>query len=158
MKSQEDCKTILAELEKKKDLGEEEKKVKIFYEAAMDEEKIEAAGIKPMQPLLDMCQEAADCKDDKVAFAAALGKLALQFGIHPFFAIGAGPDKKNSDHSIAQVAQGGIKLPDRDYYFDEDKEEKRTAYKKTMSFMLTLLNDLEATSPRDMSISYSHYQ
>jgi len=53
VKSQEDCKTILAELAKKKDLGEEEKKVKIFYESAMDEEKIEAAGIRPMQPLLD---------------------------------------------------------------------------------------------------------
>ena len=153
VKSQEDCKNILAELEKKKDLVDEEKKVKIFYESAMDEEKIEAAGIKPMQPLLDMCKEAADNKGDKVAFAASLGKLALQFGIHPFFGIGAGPDKKNSDHSIAQVYQGGIKLPDRDYYFDEDKEEKRTAYKKTMSLMLTLLKDSGATSPTDEAVA-----
>lgn len=153
MKSQEDCKAILEQLGKKKDLVDEEEKVKLFYESAMDEEKIEAAGIKPMQPLLDMCKEAADNKDDKVAFAASLGKLALKFGIHPFFGIGAGPDKKNSDHSIAQVYQGGIKLPDRDYYFDEDKEEKRTAYKKTMSLMLTLLEDSAATSPTDEAVA-----
>mmetsp|Transcript_9449 Transcript_9449/g.13950 ORF Transcript_9449/g.13950 Transcript_9449/m.13950 type:complete len:707 (+) Transcript_9449:44-2164(+) len=153
VKSQEDCKTILAELAKKKDLGGEEKKVKVFYESAMDEEKIEAAGIGPMQPLLDMCKEVADNNDDKVAFAASLGKLALKYGIHPFFGIGAGPDQKNSDHSIAQVYQGGIKLPDRDYYFDEDKEEKRTAYKKTMALMLTLLEDSGATSPTDEAVA-----
>ena len=38
------------------------------------------------------------------------------------------PDKKQSEWSIAQIGQGGIGLPDRDYYFDEDKEDKRKAY------------------------------
>lgn len=155
VKSQEDCKTILGELAEKVDLGGEEKKVKMFYDSAMDEEKIEAAGIMPMQPLLDMCKEAADNKDDKVAFATSLGKLALQFGVHAFFGIGAGPDKKDSNHSIAQVAQGGIKLPDRDYYFDEDKEEKRVAYKKTVALMLTLLEDSGASSPTDEAVATS---
>ena len=44
-------------------------------------------------------------------------------------------------------------MPDRDYYFDEDKEEKRTAYKKTMSLMLTLLEDSAATSPSDEAVA-----
>jgi len=154
VKSQEDCKTILEELElKKAELGGEEAKVKLFYESAMDDEKIEEVGIIPMQPLLDMCQDAADKKDDKVAFAASLGKLALQFGIYPFFGVSAGPDKKNSNHSIAQVSQGGIKLPDRDYYFDEDKEEKRVDYKKTIAIMLTLLEDSRASSPTDEAVA-----
>ena len=63
------------------------------------------------------------------------------------------PDKKNSDHSIPQVSQGGIRLPDRDYYFDEDKEEKRVAYKKTMALMLTLLDDPTSTDPSDDNIA-----
>ena len=154
VKSQEDCKTILEELETKMaDLTDEEKKVKIFYESAMNEEKIDAMGIMPMQPLLDMCKQVADNKDDAGAFAQSLGNLAYKFGVSTFFSIGASPDKKNSDHSIAQVSQGGIRLPDRDYYFDEDKEDKRLAYKKTLALMLTLLEESEATSPTDAAVA-----
>jgi len=157
LKSQEDCKSILKELEEKLknggDITAEEKKVALFYKAAMDEEAIEKVGVKPMKPLLDLCEETANSKDDKVVFATSLGKMALTYGISPFFSIGAGPDKKNSEHSIAQVAQGGIKLPDRDYYFDEDKEEKRVAYKKTMALLLTLLEDSSATEPLDDAIA-----
>jgi len=157
LKSQEDCKSILKELEEKLknggDITAEEKKVALFYKAAMDEEAIEKVGVKPMKSLLDLCEETANSKDDKVAFATNLGKMALTYGTSPFFSIGAGPDKKNSEHSIAQVAQGGIKLPDRDYYFDEDKEEKRVAYKKTMALLLTLLEDSSATEPLDDAIA-----
>ena len=148
LKSQEDCKSILEDLEKKMKNGEgvtdEEKKVALFYRAAMDEEAIEKTGVVPMQPLLDLCAEAAGCKDE-AKFAAALGKMALKFGVSPFFGIGASPDKKNSEHSLAQVAQGGLGLPDRDYYFDEDKEEKRAAYIQFVGLMLTLLDDPAAT-------------
>lgn len=156
VKSQEDCKAILQELEDKlkdgKDITDEERKVALFYKSAMDEDAVEAAGVKPMQPLLELCAKAANCKDDKEGFAKCLGTMALKYGVHPFFSIGAGSDKKNSDHSIAQVAQGGLKLPDRDYYFDEDKDEQRAEYKKTMALMLTLLEDVSATEPTDEAI------
>jgi putative endopeptidase len=56
---------------------------------------------------------------------------------------------------MAQVSQGGIKLPDRDYYFDEDKESQRAAYKKTMALMLTLLEDPTATKPSDEALAVS---
>lgn len=150
VKSQEDCKTILEELgEKTTQLSEEERKVKVYYEAAMDEDRIEMLGVEPMKPLLDMCQKIVDNKDDKVAFAKGLGTLSYAMQVNAFFGISAGPDKTNSDHSIAQVSQGGIRLPDRDYYFDDDKEEKREAYKKFMALMLVLLEDPDATSPTD---------
>ena len=94
LKSQEDCKTILAELEEKLQGGEgvtdEEKKVALFYMKAMDEDAIEKAGVDPMKPLLDLCEENANCKDDKVAFAKCLGKMALKYSVTPFFSIGAG--------------------------------------------------------------------
>jgi putative endopeptidase len=57
-----------------------------------------------------------------------------------FFGVGASPDNKNSDHCICQLGQSGLGLPDRDYYFDEDKAEKRTAYQKHIANMLTLLD------------------
>ena len=62
------------------------------------------------------------------------------------------PDNKNSDHSLCQVSQGGLGLPDRDYYFDEDKEDKRVAYKKHVAMMLTLLDDPTASEPTEASI------
>ena len=150
LKSQEDCKTILSDLENnlsnvggdgKSGVTDEERKVATFYKAAMDESTIEELGAKPMLPLLELCDKTANCKDDKVEFAKCLGEMALKFGIRPFFSIDAGPDKKNSEHSIAQISQGGIRLPDKDYYFDEDKEEQRVAYKKTMALLLALLDN-----------------
>jgi putative endopeptidase len=62
---------------------------------------------------------------------------------------GASPDAKESDHSLCQVSQGGLGLPDRDYYFDEDKQEKRDAYVKHVAMMLTLLEDPGATQASD---------
>lgn len=151
LKSQEDCKTILSDLENTlKVLGDnggaggvtdEERKVATFYKAAMDENAIEELGVKPLLPLLELCDKAAECIHDKVEFAKCLGTMALKYGIRPFFSIDAGPDKKNSEHSIAQISQGGIRLPDRDYYFDEDKEDQRVAYKKTMALLLKLSDD-----------------
>lgn len=44
----------------------------------------------------------------------------------PLILTGDGPDAKNSTWSIAQVRQGGLGLPDRDYYFAEDKADIRT--------------------------------
>jgi putative endopeptidase len=165
LKSQEDCKSILSELEGKlkgggiggggageNDVTDEERKVALFYGAAMDEDAIESAGTTPMTTLLELCEETARCRDDMVAFASSLGRMALLYGVTPFFSIGAGPDKKDSDRSIAQVSQGGIRLPDRDYYFDEDKEDQRASYKRTMALMLTLLADAAAIEPSDEAI------
>ena len=118
----------------------------------MDEDAIEAAGTGPMRPLFELCEEAAKCRDDKVAYASCLGRMSMLYGVTPFFSIGSGPDKKDSDRSIAQVSQGGIRLPDRDYYFDEDKEEQRSAYRITMALMLTLLVDPTAIEPSEESI------
>ena len=47
--------------------------------------------------------------------------------------------RKQSEWSIAQVGQGGLGLPDRDYYYDEDKEEKRKMYKDHISASFLLL-------------------
>jgi len=160
LKSQEDCKALLAELEEKlnanptdEGVTDEGKKVAYFYKAAMNEIAIESAGVKPMAPLLELCAQAAKCKDNKEEFAKCLGTMELKYSVKPFFSIGASPDAKKSELSIAQVAQGGIRLPDRDYYFDDDKEAQRAAYKKTMALLLTLLEDASATEPSDEAVA-----
>ena len=107
-----------------------EEKVAAFYAAANDEEAIEAAGVAPLQPVLATCALAAS---DKTAAVAA---LHAEHGVNVFFATGEGPDDKNADWSIIQMHQGGLGLPDRDYYFDEDKADKRALYVKHVAAQL----------------------
>jgi len=63
----------------------------------------------------------------------------MNFGMTLILYIAASPDYKDSDRSICQLFQGGLGLPDRDYYFDETKEDKRSAYKVHIAKMLHLL-------------------
>lgn len=155
--SQENLKTLLEELRANKDrtCTEEEAKVAAFFVAAMDEEAVEQAGITPLAPALALAgSAAAKATTDKTQRATILGTLSLDFGISLFFGIGVGPDNSNTDHSILQVSQGGLGLPDRDYYFDEDKEDKRNAYKTAVALMLTLLENPTATEPtEDMKVA-----
>ena len=133
------------------------KKLAAFYAAAMDEEKIELDGTTPILPLLEACKKAATAASngDKTALATCLGEIVYNYGISAFFSMGASPDNKNSDHSILQISQGGLGLPDRDYYFDEDKEDKRQAYKKHVAKMLTLLQDPAADEPSEEAIAHA---
>jgi len=140
------CFTILHDLNQKRlkemvdELGTKEggsgteKKVADYWASAMDEAAIEAAGIEPLKPLLD----AVSADEVKKDMTGVLAKLVLWgCGATPF-SFYESPDKKQSEWSIAQIGQGGIGLPDRDYYFDEDKEDKRKLYKEHISatFML----------------------
>ena len=148
-------------------LTEDEAKVARFYAAAMDEEANGREGIAPLQPLLDLCAATANaagggsdgttnndtCTATTCTLATSIGRLLSQFGMAAFFAIGASPDNANSDHSLCQVYQGGLGLPDRDYYFDADKEDKRAAYRKHVALMLTLLEDAQATVPTGANVA-----
>ena len=123
-----------------------------FYSAAMNEDEIEAVGIQPMKPVFDLCVEIASKQKDgdsnKSEYAKLLGTLAYKYGICPFLAIGVSPDNENTNLSITQIYQGGLGLPDRDYYFDDDKEEKRQEYKKCIAIFLTLLSNPTLTEER----------
>lgn len=67
-----------------------------------------------------------------------LVRVVLQAWHLSFVRVSASPDSKHSKHSILQVSQGGLGLPDRDYYFDEDKQEIRNQYKVHIANMLQL--------------------
>jgi putative endopeptidase len=141
--NQERLKQMLTELQQKAAdtpaavaAEDEESKLALFYSAAMDEEGIEAAGLSPLAPVLELCRAAKEPGAQRVA---SLGRLYAEFGVTSFFSVGAEPDAKNSSHSIAQLAQGGLGLPDRDYYFDDDKAEKRELYQLHIAKVLGLL-------------------
>jgi putative endopeptidase len=63
-----------------------------------------------------------------------------------FFSVGDGADAKDSSRSIAQAHQGGLGLPDRDYYFADEHAAVRTAYQTHVARMLQLAGDDEATA------------
>eukprot|EP00967_Tisochrysis_lutea_P066402 scaffold86480_cov27-Tisochrysis_lutea.AAC.1 len=101
--------------EKGSDAKSAAEKVAAFWGSAIDEESIEALGAQPLAPVLAVCDRA---ESDRTA---AVAKLQSEFGINVFFACDEGPDDKDSQWTLLQICQGGLGLPDRDYYFDEDK-------------------------------------
>ena len=62
-----------------------------------------------------------------------------KYGVQVFFAAHSSPDKSDSNHSLCGLYQGGLGLPDRDYYFDADKTEKREKYLEYVATLFRLL-------------------
>jgi len=113
------------------DLG----KLGTFYAACMDETAVEAAGKKPLLPLL---AQAAKVKDRR-SLAALVIELHSQ-QIAPFFEINPVQDPKDATRWIADLDQGGLGLPDRDYYLREDERslKLRQTYLAHVERMLVL--------------------
>jgi putative endopeptidase len=113
---------ILEGLLKKKTLAKgNEQKIADFYGSCMDEAKIEAEGIKPLEPELQ--------RIDQITDLVSLEDEIARFHAHRIpavFGFGAAQDFKDSTQVIAQAVQGGLGLPDRDYYTSDDKKMKDT--------------------------------
>jgi endothelin-converting enzyme/putative endopeptidase len=90
-----------------------------YYAACMNVPGIDARGLQSIQPELDRIR---DLKD-KGQLAAEVAHLQ-QRGINSMFEFGSGQDFKDSNEVIAQADQGGIGLPDRDYYLKDDSGMK----------------------------------
>jgi endothelin-converting enzyme/putative endopeptidase len=112
-----------------------EQKMGDYYTSCMNEPAIQAKGAQPLKADLDRI---AAIKD-KAGLTEAVVYL-FRAGISPFFRFGSGPDAKNSAMMIADLDQGGLGLPDRDYYLktDEKSIEIRKQYVAHMEKMLEL--------------------
>ncbi|HEX3084117.1 MAG TPA: M13 family metallopeptidase N-terminal domain-containing protein, partial [Pyrinomonadaceae bacterium] len=106
---------------KKRFANANEQKIADFYGSCMDEQTIEAQGIKPLQAELDRIAKISDLLslEDEIAVFHAHRIPAL-------FGFGASQDFKDSSQIIAQLVQAGLGLPDRDYYTSEDAKMKAT--------------------------------
>lgn len=106
-----------------------------YYAACMDEATIDAAGAQPIAPLL---ARAARVKD-----AAGVVRLTTELhglGIWPIFDVGPVQDPTDATRWLAGVDQGGLGLPDRDYYLRDDAEsvKLRAFYQEHVERMLGL--------------------
>ena len=117
-------------------LAPETQKVGDYYASGMDEKTIEAMRTKPLQDEFNKIEAIKD-RLDVLAEIAHLHSI----GVNAFFNFGAGQDAKDSTRDIAQAVQGGLGMPDRDYYTkqDPDMKEKREKYVAHVTKMLTLL-------------------
>lgn len=109
-----------------------------YYGACMDEKAISKAGLSGIAPLL---KAAKKVRNEKSLFAAVT--TLHKHGIWPLFNIDPESDFKNSTMMILFVDQGGLGLPDRDYYLKTDKAMKdiRALYTKHVARMLELAGE-----------------
>jgi putative endopeptidase len=112
-----------------------EQKMGDYYGSCMNETAIDAKGAAPLKADLDRIAAVKD--------KAGLTDVVINLyrnGTDPFFRFGSGPDAKNSAMVIADLDQGGLGLPDRDYYLktDEKSVEIRKQYVGHMQKMLEL--------------------
>ena len=92
-------------------------KIGDYYAACMDEKAIDAKGLAPLQPELDRIR----ALKDKSGLAQEIARLH-RHGVDALFEFGSGQDSRDSSQVMAQLDQGGLSLPDRDYYLKEDPE------------------------------------
>jgi putative endopeptidase len=110
-----------------------------FFAACMNTDEVEKKGITPIQPAW---KEIADLKDAS-QLPALLGQLENHGTPDGFFNFGVGQDDKDSSKQIAEIYQGGISLPDRDYYIVDSARFKaiRAQYIEHLNKMFTLAGD-----------------
>ena len=116
-----------------------EGKVGAFYKAFMDEARIETLGAKPIAPELDAVR-AVKTRDD---LAGVTGKSTVDFE-NAIFNINTDIDLKDPKHYAVYLAQGGLGLPDRDYYLQPQFATAKKAYEAYVAKILHLIEWPEA--------------
>lgn len=144
--------TILGELQKKTyKKGTMEQKLSDFYKLAMDADRRNKEGIKPVKPLLDEMEAAKTKKDlEQLQFKYAAQGYGVSFG--SYFAA----DEKNVTMNILNVSQGGLTLGQKDYYLNNDAATIaiRDEYKKHIARMFSLYGFDEAQAQAKADIIF----
>lgn len=126
-----------------------QKKYGDFYAACMDTSLMDKDGLKPLDPALQRVNSIADSKQ----IASLAGELEAQGDPAPLFRFGVQQDEMDSSKQIAGVFQGGLSLPDRDYYIvDSPRFQRiRMEYIAHVTKMLTLAGDSPETAAKEAS-------
>lgn len=95
--------------------GTDEQKVGDMYKSYMDMETRNSKGMQPLQPTFDRI-DAIENYDDLAVFFASANKLGYDMP----FNMGQDADFKDAKHYMIYTQQGGLGLPDREYYFNDD--------------------------------------
>ena len=126
--------------------GSDQKKVGDFWASCMDEAAIESAGLTPLKPELARIDKIGSLAD----LQAEIGRLQ-SYGVGAGFRFAAEQDRRKSTDVIAYAGQGGLGLPDRDYYLKSDDESKtiREKYLAHLQKMFALTGEDAAKAAAD---------
>jgi putative endopeptidase len=118
-------------------------KLGAYYGACMDEAAIGKAGTAPIEPLLAAVRRVKDARSLRAALA-----LLHQNGIWALFELDTDADYKEASRVILYVGQGGLGLPDRDYYLDKDLAAVRDKYRALVEKGFVLSGQPASTARR----------
>ncbi len=104
-----------------------------FYLSAMDNATIEDLNFKPIESLMKQVENIRS-REEIISVSSELHKL----GIPLLFSFESSPDDKNSSVYAFRLSQGGISLPNREYYLEESFESTRKDYKEHIAKMFSL--------------------
>ena len=131
--------------------GSVAQKIRDFYNAGMDTVAINQRGYTELLPYFEMI----DQLNDKDQLAELVGKLHAD-GFGGFFNAGGSTDPKNAEQVIMHVFQGGLSLPDRDDYLDENSKEMREKYVEHVykMFQLVGVNEKDASAKANSILAF----
>jgi len=104
-----------------------------FFASCMNTTLADQQGAQPIQPLL---QKISDL-NDKAQIASLVADIQARHLGSPFFSVGSQQDLKDSTQQIGVVRQGGLTLPDRDYYIESDERTMKVRQQFT-DYMVTV--------------------
>jgi predicted metalloendopeptidase len=124
--------------------GTDAQRIGDYYASFMDEAKLEQLGIAPLNGELAKIAAVKD-KAELPALLAHLGKI----GVNVPFDFGIHQDNKDSTKYVADIGQGGLGMPDRDYYLKTDDAKLAAAkakYQTYVEHMLSMAGDKNAAA------------
>ncbi|WP_044510568.1 M13 family metallopeptidase [Hymenobacter sp. DG25B] len=126
--------------------GSNLQKVGDYYASSMDSMAIEKAGLKYLQPELARIAAVKDLKGLQTALVRA-----QRLQTRSVFGLGVNQDRKKSDEYALYLSQGGLTLPDRDYYLKDDARSKgiRTAYTTYLTNTFKMLGETPANAAKN---------
>lgn len=152
-KSRDNLKSIFADLAKSTNAqGSIEQKVADFYASGMDSAAIDKLGYEPIKPYLQRIDELKDAKD----ILKFVTDMQVE-GTSTILPVYIAADEKNSAMNIPIFSQGGLGLPDRDYYFKTDAATNKIvdAYKNYLKKLFTLTGTDSATATQNANTIYA---
>ena len=124
-------------------------KIGDYYASCLDEKAVDGKGLTPLNPELDRIA-ALKAKDELSEELGHLQRIGVDAGFH----FSSDQDYKDATQVIAEADQGGLGLPERDYYFRDDAKsaELRKGYVAHVQKMFELLGEAPAQAARDAAI------
>jgi putative endopeptidase len=122
-----------------------EKQYGSFYAACMDANLIEKKGLSPFKPALDRINALTSSKQ----LGELMGELDASGASGQLFNFDVSQDDKDSSKQIAGLFQGGLSLPDRDYYLADRFKEIRAQYLTHVTKMFTLTGDMPEQAAKE---------